>query len=311
MTTSHVTGSRLRYDDAPPAVHRQVERMLGGPVERVVDCAGGMSPGPAARLRSVEGRRAFVKACGPELNPRTPDLLRVEAAVLAALPRHPPLPRLLDVHDDGAWVVLVIEDIPGALPRLPWRREDVQRVAEAVTQVRPLLDAVVVPGVPSALDHAPVFLARWRELGPHLEHLDPWWARHHEALGGLARRVPDLIAGDALLHWDLRADNVLLTPTRTVLVDWGQARRGAPWMDHALLALDLTLSGGELTTEDFVTLNPFLRQRDPRDLPSLAAAVAMSCAQRSTQPGMPTMPALSKRWANALRGYLTRVLGLP
>ncbi|XGX77355.1 hypothetical protein LQK93_00124 [Terrabacter sp. BE26] len=38
------------------------------------------------------------------------------ARVLAALPTHPCLPRLLDVYDDGDLVALLVEDLPGAPP---------------------------------------------------------------------------------------------------------------------------------------------------------------------------------------------------
>jgi aminoglycoside phosphotransferase len=307
----HAVGVRIGFAQAPPRVQRWVERQLGGDVVAVVDCVGGMSPGPAARVRTASGAAAFVKACGADLNPSTPELLRLEARVLAALPDHPCLPRLLDVHDDGDWVVLLVEDLPGSPPPAPWRGADLHRVADALREVRPVLDTVDLDGIPAARDSSPIFLTRWRTLGDRLDLVDPWWGRHHEALTEQAERAVGLIGGDHLVHWDVRADNVVLTSDRTVLVDWGQARRGAPWMDHAMLALDCSMSGSAVSTARFARTDPTLRDRPPADLLALAAAAAMSFVSRSTEPAppsLPTLPMLGARWADSLRPFLTELL---
>ena len=65
------------------------------------------------------------------------------------------------------------------------------------------------------------------------------------------------------MHWDTRADNIVLTPDRFVVVDWGQARRGVAWMDHAMLALDCSMSGSEISTAELARTDPTLRHRDP------------------------------------------------
>ncbi|MGO4603922.1 phosphotransferase family protein [Terrabacter sp. 2YAF2] len=305
--SGHAVGVRIPYAQAPARVQRWVEGRLGGEIAEVVDCIGGMSPGPAARVRTASRAAAFVKACGTDLNPNTPVLLRAEARVLAALPEHPSLPRLLEVHDDGDWVVLLIEDLPGASPPAPWRHADLARVSAALADVRSVLDAVELQDLPSARDSSPIFLTRWRELADRLDLVDPWWADHHDALADHAERAAGLIDGDAVVHWDIRADNVVLTADRTVLVDWGQARRGAAWMDHAMLALDCSMSGSETSTAKLARTDPVLRERDPADLLALAAAAAMSFVSRSTEPApqsLPTLPATSARWAESLRAYL-------
>lgn len=307
----HAVGVRIRYAQAPQHVQRWVESRLGGEVVGVVDCVGGMSPGPAARVRTAVGTSAFVKGCGSELNPDTPTLLRSEAQVLASLPRHPSLPRLLDVYDDGGWVALLIEELPGSPAAAPWTADALARVSEALTAVGPLLAGVELEGLPSARDSSPIFLTRWRRLADRLELVDPWWASHHDRLAVHAGRAAGLIGGDAVLHWDIRADNVVVTPDRTVLVDWGQARRGAAWMDHALLALDCSMTGSEVSTAELAATDPVLRERDPADLLALAAAAAMSFVSRSTEPaprGLPTLPATSARWADSLRPYLAEAL---
>ncbi|MEO7753086.1 MAG: hypothetical protein ABIS35_06695 [Terracoccus sp.] len=311
MAGGHAVGVRIGYAEAPQCVRDWVDLSLGATVEQVVDCVGGMSPGPAARVRSARGVSGFVKACGAGLNPKTPGLLRDEARVLAALPIHAGLPRLLDVYDDGDWVALLIEDLPGSPPAAPWSRADLARVGALLLELRPVLDGVRLDGVARAVDSAPLLLTAWRTLGSRLDLVDTWWRDHHDALAWHAARAGDLIAGDSLLHWDIRADNVVLTPDRTVLVDWGQVRRGARWMDHALLALDCSMTGAEPSTAEVAALDPVLRDRDPADLLAIAAAAAMAFVARSTEPapqGLPTLPATSARWAGALQPYLASTL---
>ncbi len=58
--------------------------------------------------------------------------------------------------------------------------------------------------------------------------LDRWSARHLDRLAELEEEAPAAAAGDTLLHLDLRADNLLLTPDRVVVVDCPHARVGAP-----------------------------------------------------------------------------------
>ncbi|MGO4360949.1 hypothetical protein [Terrabacter sp. RAF57] len=288
-----------------------MELQLGGPVTDIVDCVGGLSPGPAARVRTANGAAAFVKACGTTLNPKTPDLLRAEARVLGAFPRHACLPQLLDVYDDGDWVALLVEDLPGAPPPAPWHRDDLIRVSDALREVRSVLDAVQIGGLVSAQDSSPIFLTRWRELEGRLDLLDPWWSRHHDELASHAQRAGAVIAGDAVVHWDIRADNVVQTVDRVVLVDWGQARRAAAWLDHAMLALDCSMTGSEVSTAELARTDQTLRDRDPGDLLSLASAAAMSFASRSTEPApqnLPTLPGISARWAEGLRPFLTDAL---
>ncbi|HET6626184.1 MAG TPA: aminoglycoside phosphotransferase family protein, partial [Nocardioidaceae bacterium] len=60
----------------PDRVRSWVDRALGSPVTGMSEQTGGMSPGCATRVVTASGARAFVKAVGPELNPRTPDLFR-------------------------------------------------------------------------------------------------------------------------------------------------------------------------------------------------------------------------------------------
>jgi hypothetical protein len=114
------SGKRIGWSDLPGSVRAQAQRIIGGgPVVEVRSQPGGFSPGTADRVRTVNGRRAFVKAVSVDLNEDSARLARQELRITAALPEQAPVPRLLGGCDDGEWVLLVLEDIQGVHPRTP------------------------------------------------------------------------------------------------------------------------------------------------------------------------------------------------
>jgi hypothetical protein len=82
-------GVRAPYAAVPERVRAWVEQTLGSPVVEAAEQTGGMSPGCATRLLCADGRRAFVKAVGPDLNPSTPSLFRREITALGLLGSDP------------------------------------------------------------------------------------------------------------------------------------------------------------------------------------------------------------------------------
>ena len=71
--------------------------------------------------------------------------------------------------------------------------------------------------------------------------------------------------GAALVHWDARADNVLIRDGRAVLLDWAWASRGAPWLDTLLLAMDFRIQGGP-DADVFLRASATTRDVDPEHL---------------------------------------------
>ncbi|HMC71500.1 MAG TPA: hypothetical protein VKJ07_20250, partial [Mycobacteriales bacterium] len=128
MTGPAAAGVRVAYDALPPTVRGWVDDALGSPVTQARTQHGGFSPGVAARLECVDGTRAFVKAVSADTNPHSPTLHRREIEVLQLLPAHLPVPRLLAAYDEPPWVALLIEDVDGQQPRLPWDDSELDRV---------------------------------------------------------------------------------------------------------------------------------------------------------------------------------------
>jgi aminoglycoside phosphotransferase (APT) family kinase protein len=290
-------GQRLGWADAPAWLRDEVERRLGGRVAAAVTQPGGFSPGVAARLRLTDGRRAFVKAVGPEPNPDSPDIHRGEARNMAALPSSAPAPRLLWSLDQHGWVALAFEDVDGVHPALPWRPGELRRVLEMVATMAVALTPAP-PTIPRVADRLRESFSGWRRLAvahaageDDLAGLEPWAARHLDRLADLEAGWPQATEGSTLLHSDLRADNLLLTPTRVVAVDWPWASVGAAWVDLLLLLPSVAMQGGPDPEPTFAA-HPVAAEADPGAVTTALAAWAGFLVEGSRQPPPPGLPTL-------------------
>jgi aminoglycoside phosphotransferase (APT) family kinase protein len=294
-----------------------VEDRLGSPVISAASQPAGFSPGVAARLRTGDGRRLFVKAAGPEPNELTPAAHRREAEIAAALPEEAPVPRLLWSHDEGegGWVVLIFEDVEGRNPEVPWRAAELRRTLDGLSELSELLTPSPLPpgGVVGHASEWEVVGGRhWRRLMEERPAgLDGWSERNLEALAVLEAQSPAAAAGQTLLHLDLRADNLLLTPQRVLVVDWPHARVGAPWVDAAFFAPSVAMQGGP-PPEELLSHLPQARHADPDALTSVVAAVAGFFTGEGLRPapaGLPTLRAFQAAQGEVARSWLARRLG--
>ncbi|MFD7711474.1 aminoglycoside phosphotransferase family protein [Streptomyces sp. NPDC059786] len=315
VTAPPATGLRTPWEALPESVKDAVAGVLGAPVVSAVTQTGGFSPGVAARVGTADGRRAFVKAVSADANPQSPGLHRAEARVSAALPPEVPAPRLLGSHDDGTWVALVFEDIDGRQPRVPWLRDELRLVFDAVGELGRILTPSPVD-VPRAVDDLADDFRGWRHLldaGDTGDGLDPWTRDRLPLLADLADRWTGAADGDTLVHSDLRADNVLLTPDgRVVLVDWPHARRAAPWFDLLVMLPCVRAQGGPDPEEVFAA-HPLGQGADPDGVTATLAGLAGYFIHGSRQPpppGLPTLRAFQRAQGEAALEWLrTRLRG--
>ncbi|MFI5804081.1 phosphotransferase family protein [Streptomyces sp. NPDC051561] len=313
VTAPPAAGVRYEWQALPAQVRARVGELLGSPVVEAVTQRGGFSPGVAARVRCADGRRAFVKAVSAALNPHSPSLHRAEARNTAALPPGVPAPRLLGSYDDGDWVALVLDDIEGTQPRIPWRREELDRVLDALTR----LSATLTPApydAPRTEDvDARMFQGWQRRLDSGaVAGLDPWVAGQLPRLAELASRWDEFAHGETLVHGDLRADNILLTADGgAVFVDWPHAVRGAPWFDLLLMLPSVAAQGGPDPQELF-TAHPLGRAADPEGVTVVLAALAGYFVHQSLKPappGLPTLRPFQAAQGAAAVAWLRRRLG--
>jgi aminoglycoside phosphotransferase (APT) family kinase protein len=313
-------GLRLDWSEVPERVRAAVEDRLGSPVVSAESQSAGFSPGVAARLRTEDSRRVFLKAASPDPNPLTPEAHRREARITAALPEEAPVPRLLWSHDEGegGWVVLLFEDVEGRNPAVPWRAEELDETLDALAALSELLTPSPLP--PDAVagaagDWGEVAGRHWlrvREERPAAD-LDAWSRRHLDRLVALEAEAPSAVEGDTLLHLDLRADNLLLTPEgRILVVDWPHARVGAPWLDPVFFAPSVAMQGGP-PPEELLARYPHGRRADPEAVTAVVAAVAGFFTAEGLKPAPPGLPTLrafqlaqgevAQRWLSHRTGW--------
>jgi len=249
VTAPRAAGVHLPWPEVPATVRAWVDETLGSPVVSWADQVGGMSPGCATRLVAADGSRAFVKAVGDQLNPDSPTLFRREVEMLNLIGADPLWASLLASYDDGRWVALLLEDVPGGHPDLA---DDGQMadLLEATDRLVARLGAVPVPrdvvatriSDPGLIDVG----GRFRTWATALDHLaelpddlvPPGVRRDPDRLRALTAPLLD-DRERQLTHWDIRVDNLLRPePGRIVFVDWGAAAVGPSWIDPLLARLE-------------------------------------------------------------------------
>ncbi len=263
---------------------------------------GGFSPGVAARLVLADGRRVFVKACSGSINRDSPGMHRREARIASALPASVPTPRFLDVYDEGDWIALMFEDIDGTTPRTPWQPPELDRVLQAIEELSAGLTPAPI-GVEPVGELMPNVFAGWQRLAAGVESgqddlrgVNPWAQQHLGALAALEGASADAASGTTLLHADLRADNILLTPSRVFFIDWPWASLGAPWVDLLFMLPSVAMQGGPRPWEIF-DAHPLGRLAPAAAVTAVVAAVAGFMIRGSRlppPPGLPTVRAFQR-----------------
>ena len=273
-------------------------RVLGAEPRSWRAAGGGYTRNERWVVELADGRSAFVKAAVDEL---TAGWLRDEYRVYTFV-RGDFLPRLLGWEDDGL-PVLGLEDLSGGHWPPPWTPESVEAVLAALGEIT----ATPVPPGLGSLEDLREPLTGWplveRDPAPFLGLglcSEAWLERSLPAL--IEAEAACVLAGDALLHFDVRSDNICLRRGRAVLVDWNWAVRGNPVMDLAAWLPSLHAEGGPLPGEILPAQ------------PEAASLVAGFFAARAGLPPPPTAPRVSEVQLSQLRAALpwaAHELGLP
>jgi Phosphotransferase enzyme family len=200
-----------------------------------------------------------------------------------------PIPRLRASYDDGDWIALIFDDVDGRLPALPWRPDELQRVLDAVAELGERLTPTPFDVDLTGRDR---MFHGWRELaggGVPLDGLDPELLPWLDRFAELESRWLDAARGNTLLHGDLRADNLIITPDRVWFVDWPHVSVAAAWVDVVCLVPSVVMQGGPPAEEVWARYRPS-RRVDPTAVDSMVAAVAGYFARQSIRPAPPSLP---------------------
>jgi len=264
---------RTRWHELAPSARAAIERLIGGVVVEAANRPGGFSPGFASRLTRADGTRFFVKAVDASVSEFQTSVYRAEAAVAAALPAAVPAPTLLGTHDDGRWVILAFEYVDGSGPTEPWTSAELDRVLAAVAQL-----ALAGNPSPAPLPRDHPRLGGWPEIagnpmfGSRLSEHSTWAVRHLARLVDLEEQGLAAAQGDALVHFDLYPQNIVLAPDRVVFVDWPHARLGAPYVDLIMLLSSAAADG--IDPEPLARRHPVAADVEPGIIDAVLAAYA-------------------------------------
>lgn len=117
--------------------------------------------------------------------------------------------------------------------------------------------------------------------------------------------APHVLAGNALLHFDVRSDNLCFRHGKALLVDWDLACIGSPAFDIAFWLPSLALERGP---------EPAEIERIRPDVAAFAPVVAGFFAARAGLPppaGAPTVRAFQRAQLEVALPWAVRVTGLP
>jgi hypothetical protein len=293
METPAARGIRIEWQDVPNEIRDEIEDRLGGKVVEARTQPQGFSPALAARVRTTENRRAFVKAVPGNVNPHSPDIYRREIQVVSQLPDDFPIPRLLWSFDEGpgGWVALCFDDIEGRNPVMPWDERDLNAVIAAMNAMLQRLTPAPFE-TRRVGDHIEATWAGWRKLKARpIAGLEPWALSRLDDLVALEQLSQQATIGTTLVHLDIRGDNILLTDSQVWFVDWPWACLGAAWIDPLLFAFSVESQGGP-PANDVFRRSRWAADADPDAVTATLSAAAGMLVHHSLLPPPPGLRTL-------------------
>ncbi|WP_207947155.1 phosphotransferase [Actinomadura sp. 7K507] len=197
----------------------------------------------------------------------------------------------------------------------PEPNPDTPRLHRVLTGLGELASAMTPAPIdaPTAAERFGGAFQGWRLLaaGEDLSGLDPWARRNLARLAVLEGAWEEASAGTTLAHADLRADNLLLTADRVVVVDWPWACLAAPWLDLVTTLPSVRTQGGPPPAGVFAG-HPLARDAGDEAVTSVLAALAGYFVREGGQPpppDLPTLRAFQKAQGRAALDWLRRRMG--
>ncbi len=310
-SVGHREVSRSDYTALSPSFRRAISDALGADVVEAVNIEVGYTSGPASRCLLSDGRRVFLKAAERTEDEHAFFAHQREIAVLAKLPADVPAPRLVAHASSDQWVGLVCELIDGSVPRVPISEDDlhlVLRIPTTISMAAPVADYLEPYGNTASTG------GFWTKLTAETRDRFIHLARgiNVQAVLELEQGWTSAVAGDGLIHADMRLDNVLLAATGATAVDWSSAARGQAWVDTVHLLASLRLLGGP-SPDPLLRAHPTAQDTDDEAIDSYLCALSGYFALQTQRPEPPRTAGLRRfqseqarvllEWLAARRGW--------
>jgi len=122
--------------------------------------------------------------------------------------------------------------------------------------------------------------------------------------------APSAAAGETLLHFDTRADNLLITSDRVFVIDWPHARIGAAWVDWVAMGPSVAMQGGP---NPQALLDRFhVKDVSSAEIDAVLCSLAGYFVVRALEPappGLPTVRAFQAAQGEVALAWLRERLG--
>jgi hypothetical protein len=189
-------------------------------------------------------------------------------------------------------VVLGLEYVEARAPRRPWRLGELNACLDALETLADLL----TPCPPDlGLDPITEEMATWPAFWDHVNATRD--LPHGDEAAALAADFAGSVAGQTLVHTDVRDDNVLLAKDgRTLFCDWNWPTIGADWLDSLFMLIGPR--GDGLDVAAVIAERRLLRDVPPEHLDRALAVICGYFLRSADEPVPPTSPYVRdiQRW---------------
>jgi hypothetical protein len=252
--------------------------------------------------RFEDGSSAFAKVAAFDY---TAEWLRTEIINYRALDRRPFVPQFLGWYDDGAAPALVVQDMSTLGWPPPWSTARVDAVLATLDELRGVSPPAELGPSPQRELFDP--MEGWAAIAADpsgavaLDVFDAGWFHRHGLTLEQAAADADL-SGQTLVHGDVRSDNICITGSRAILVDWNLACRGSQTFDLASWLPSLHHEGGP---------EPWALLPGHGEIAALLAGFFLEHARRPVIPQAPRVRKLQLDQGIVALRWACRELGLP
>lgn len=273
----------------------RIADLTGRVVDRLLPVQGGYTNACRRIVRFRDGNTAFAK-CATDR--RTSAWLHSEISVYRQL--YGDFMAAVLAYDEEEPPLLILEDLSGNAWPPPWTTSRVDMVLDSLATIHKCQASVP--------EYREIFTHRgWHEVAAHPEAFlsirvasESWMTKCLPALLEAHDRVEP--EGKALVHLDVRSDNICFRDDWAVLIDWNNACTGNPDLDIAFWLPGLCHEGGP-PPQDILA-----------DAGHLASYVTGYFASRAGLPDLPHTPLVRKlQKAHLITGleWTVQELGLP
>jgi Ser/Thr protein kinase RdoA (MazF antagonist) len=202
-----------------------------------------------------------------------------EAAITSRLPPEVPAARPRWTLTAAGWFAICLDAVDGHVPALPWREAELTATldawAAAAAALREPPADLLALGLPRLADLLREDLSCWQEIAAGRSPMPPapTAADRLRDLVALEAALPGYADATAVIHCDLRLDNILIDPTGAAWIcDWNWPCFGPAWFDTAALLVTAYASG--LDADRLLAGHPTAHGAPPDALDGTLAALS-------------------------------------